>query len=243
MSSGKGLAMMVVLIFTYLVAVALGSLERAEDRAPLTAHSGSGPCDHLDYVNTSSGTVYRHDMSPTSFVRESHAVAKVVIDTIDAPRFNTTDGLPPPPLPQVPTDDEWAEYDDKIMSAVVVTATNVYTGTANTGYVLIRWGGTAAVCPDYIHEVEPQILTGDVGDEAMAFLMGIPTSIMQSPPPWLAYAIGIRDALNSNPETDYEVMLLFDWYEYDGTLATSQLQPDDPVEIVDLEDEVSHATQ
>lgn len=199
-------------------------------------------CSHLGETRFSSGNysnLVGH--TPTEFVSEAEVVARVRIVDVEQPSFDTPGGNPPTPLAINATDDEEDFYFTGVSAPVVITATNVYSGSEVTGYVVVKWGGIAAACPGFEHIISPNEFDVSVGDEGMIFLDAPGSSLLANPRPWLQRAINLTNQLNSDPNVHYDLMLLDEWYEYQGNNASlaiiSQTLP-----ISQLESEVDLAT-
>ncbi len=209
------------------------------------------PCAHLTHTLTMGLEYVGHEYPITRWVQASNIVAKGVITAMEAPIFNTTDGLPPAnetptPYPATPSDPEEKAPDignDQIFSLVVIDATEIYSGSQFTGYVVLRWGGTSAQCPDYTFEVEPDILSGSVADQGMFFITEFhPDTLQRTPPPaWMVHATTYRDQLNSDRQDNYLLAHVINWYRYDPPDAWSEMTI--PRTIATLEADVIAATQ
>lgn len=208
----------------------------------LARNSQTNNCAHLGKARYSSGNysnIAGH--TPTDFVSEAEVVARVRVTAVQDPNFDTPNGGPPTPLAINATEDEEDFYFTGVSAPVVITATNVYSGSEVTGYVVVKWGGVSAACPDFEHITSPKELDVSVGDEGMIFLDAPSGSLLATPRPWLQRAINLANQLNSDPNVHYDVMLLDAWYKYQGSNAFLALLGQ-TLSINQLETEVETAT-
>jgi len=217
------------------IAVPAGGVQSAALSAQV-----ADPCAHLDYVHYSRGEYYREEWTVADNVAVVQAVAKGVITQTRAPRFDTLDGGPPPPLPTDATEEEEDSYPDRILSAVVIDSTETFTGTSATGFVILKYGGRSADCPDYEYVDEPIILAGSEGDEGVVFGSSVPAGLYTDPPNWLQYAESVAAEVELVTGGQYDVLILDNWYLYDGTDAVSVISPS-PIAITQLEAEIEAA--
>lgn len=195
---------------------------------------------HGETIVQRNARLYRN-YSVASFVNASGTVAKAVITTVMPARFDTLSGAPPTPLPQNATEDEIDDYNDQILSPVVLDVTHVYTGSQAYGFVVIRWGGSVAACPDYTFTWTPQIMTGSVADIGMVFLADPPTEWQSNPPNWFVHLQNAATAMSQQTGKNYEAKVLKTWYLYSGSSA-STAHKYGSIPIQQLEAEVVAAT-
>lgn len=123
---------------------------------------------------------------------------------------------------------------------MVIDATMVYSGPQVTGYVVLRFGGTSPDCPNYYHEVTPQMISGEDGDTVMLFGFEVSNELYANPPNWLTYAMGVVADVEVRANGQYDVMLVDNWYLYDGSEARSVMTAS-PIPVAQLEAEVEAA--
>lgn len=235
--------LLVDILMGALVLIVMASVSmwfsRPSIRAPVPGQSAD-PCAHLAAVRRTQGLFEREDWSVASFVQGADTVAKVEIQQIDASRFDTPSGDPPTALPTTATDEQWEEYDDTIYAAVVLQATTIYSGPQVTGYIVPRFGGTTAACPNYMYESDPQIVQGSVGDSAIVYLYD--QSYTAPIPPWFQHLETLAAQLSTPPSVVYRVMMPYNWYRYVGTDAVNSLRSMLNLPVGQLEAEVDAAT-
>jgi len=231
-----------VAVLISLVTVNGRTLEENNTRSGSTMSQSSDPCAHLGESNGFDADYRRaYTFTIAAMAAEAHVVAKVQIANISAARFDTVSGNPPTPLPANASLEQLDLYEDRILSPVTLLATNVYSGSGVTGYVVIRWGGVTTACPDYMFEANPLIMTGNVGDQGMAFMTNIPDRWSSSPPSWYTHLAARVIELNNNGG-NYEAKLLNTWYRYEGQDAQSSRFESHRMPISHLESEVEDAT-
>ena len=186
----------------YLPVVALG----------LSSDPSVNDCSHLSNGIKDSSEP-QVGVSVAQWVAASSAVAQTLVASEQQARFNTPAGLPPT---QEPPDED--EDGAMIFRPVVLTVSHLYKGDpAITGYVVPKWGGTSALCPDYTYGREPEMMSASPGNNGVVFLYDPPGRWVTAPPVWYSQLKAVADALGSN----YKVMLPHNWYRYSGTNAVS----------------------
>lgn len=209
-----------VVIFTILAVILLGrNLSGNIESARMVSQANN--CSHLGKSRISSGNYSGiMDHTPADFVSDAEVVARVRVASVEAPNFDTPGGGPPTPLPVNATEDEEDFYFTGVSAPVVITATNVYSGSEVTGYVVVKWGGVSSACPDYEDISNPKTFDANVGDEGIVFLDAPSSSMLGTPRPWLQRAITLANQLNADPNSHYDVMLVDEWYKYQGNNAS-----------------------
>ena len=238
--SSMGLLAICTVVFGAVFALRVAG---GNQRGPLSGQPPSAdPCSHLAgrmkfrYDNTMP---YR-EYSTADFVSDVNIVARAVITDIQAARFETVDGLPPPAVTATPVvtpdpDEDVYFYPDKVFSPVVLDAIEVYSGTTVAGYVVPRWGGTPTACPGFSFDRKHEPMVGNVGDSGVAFMIEPPAEWESDPPGWYVQLANTAQSLSS-PGNEYRPMILDNWYLYDqqtgmastalklGTMPISQLE-------------------
>lgn len=258
-----------VLILAAIVVVGLVGMFYVPRTAPQTIRPDlqvyvtptptSGPCAHLSGTRRETSFNFSEyvGMQLSDYVSRTHVVAKVEISDIKSPRFETLSGSPPPPATatssaatKTPTGNEEIDDDDlsffpedRILRPVVLDATQIYSGTSVTGYVVAKWGGAISGCPDYTYSTNGDVLTGAANDIGMVFLYEPPEDWETEPPNWFSHLQAIADGL-SQENVEYRPMLIQNWYLYNtsaGTAAT--IHPSGNYTISELEAEIEDLTE
>ncbi len=213
-------------------------IQGIDDQSTGRVLSQPDPCEHQNGMVRSSSS--SPETGPVSILAtKAQTIARVEIVEIGEPQFGTSDGHVPDPLPTNATEEEEETYPDDIFSLIVLDATDVYSGTADTGYVIIRMGGVTAECPDYAHVVEPAFAE-DVGDEGIIELRSIPEFLLEDPPPIYQHLLDKAEELNEDEKVHYEPMLVWTWYRYVGSSAESRNLVT-PMPVTQLESEIQTA--
>lgn len=242
------LAVAAVATVLFMVGAIGETTNQKETREPVTVvESGAAsqqvdPCAHLgESLHISADTMSVLDLPVADHVARSTDVAKTTIASIGTTRFDTPSGGPPTPLSPTADEDQVALYSERVLSAVVLNVTTQYKGSSVTGYVVMRSGGTSAFCPDYTYEIDPQPITGAVGDTVMALLVDVDSDIAAYNPPWLQYLTAVAAQLSVGGAT-YVVKMPANWYLYQGSAATSA-SSSAPIAVAQLELEIEEATE
>lgn len=168
-------------------------------------------CDRFKakHITISTGDAFEQP-SLDSRVQSADEVARAGIEAVLPARYFSVDG----------PDDGTGSW---IFRPIVLSVVERYKGDPEVaGYVVLRMGG----CDrrrGIRFESEPEILTGGLRDEGVAFLSAAPADWETDPPNWYLHLEHAARQRSSESARYAPMPLVDDWYRFEGGKATSAL--------------------
>ncbi len=206
-----------VVVIAGLAIAALAALASPKVSEPAVAYPPPSPTAVVDCAYSGTWMALEAEapgpLPVRVWVNRSSDVAEVEVSEVGDAIFNTPNGLPPTPPPE-DEDEDGAD----IFRPTVMDVRTLYQGDETLdGYVVAQWGGSSPLCPDYVFERRPPMVSAEEGDRGVVFLSDPPAEWQSDPPVWFEHLLNLANSLPG----DYAVKLPRNWYRFVGQDAIS----------------------